>query len=86
VVTSSVGAEPIRQHSETESRDYECAICGHKQTGLKQAQYVNEKGEVSTRVKKAKKPNAKKPKAKKPNAKKPNAKKPNAKTKSRKRK
>ena len=81
VVTSSVGAEPIRQHSETESRDYECAICGHKQTGLKQAQYVNEKGEVSTRVKKAKKPKAKKPKAKKPKAKKPKAK-----TKSRKRK
>jgi len=64
VVTSSVGAEPIRQHSETESRDYECAIWCHKQTGLKQAQYVNEKGEVSTRVKKAKKPKAKKPKAK----------------------
>ena len=64
VVTSSVGAEPISQHSKPESRDYECAICGHKQTGLKQAQYVNEKGEVSTRVKKAKKPKAKKPKAK----------------------
>jgi hypothetical protein len=64
VVTSSVGAEPIRQHSETESRDYECAICGYKQTGLKQAQYVNEKGEVSTRVKKVKKPKVKKPKAK----------------------
>jgi hypothetical protein len=64
VVTSSVGAEPIRQHSETESRDYECAICGHKQTGLKQAQYVNEKGEVSTIVKKAKKTKAKKTKAK----------------------
>ncbi len=59
VVTSSVGAEPIGQHSETESRDYECAICGHKQTGLKQAQHVNEKGEVSTRVTKAKKTKAK---------------------------
>jgi hypothetical protein len=79
VVTSSIGAEPLRQHSETGSRDYECAICGYKQTGLKQAQYVNEKGEVSTRVKKAKKPKAKKPKAKKPKAKKPKAKKPKAK-------
>jgi hypothetical protein len=59
VVTSSVGAEPIRQHCETESRDYECAIWCHKQTGLKQAQYVNEKGEVTTRVKKAKKTKAK---------------------------
>jgi hypothetical protein len=59
VVTSSVGAEPIGQHSETVSRDYECAICGHKQTGLKQAQHVNEKGEVSTRVTKAKKTKAK---------------------------
>jgi hypothetical protein len=59
VVTSSVGAGPIRQHNETESRDYECAIWCHKQTGLKQAQYVNEKGEVTTRVKKAKKTKAK---------------------------
>ncbi len=59
VVTSSVAAEPIRQHCETESRDYECAIWCHKQTGLKQAQYVNEKGEVTTRVKKAKKTKAK---------------------------
>ena len=74
VVTSSIGAEPLRQHSETGSRDYECAICGHKQTGLKQAQYVNEKGEVSTRVKKAKKTKAKKTKAKKTKAKKTKAK------------
>ena len=86
VVTSSIGAEPLRQHSETGSRDYECAICGYKQTGLKQAQYVNEKGEVSTRVKKAKKPKVKKPKVKKPKVKKPKVKKPKAKTKSRKRK
>jgi hypothetical protein len=63
-------------------RDYECAICGHKQKAAKQTQNVDVKDKVSARVINAKKTKTK-PKAKKTKTKtKTNAKK----TKSRKRK
>jgi len=71
VVTTRVSTEPKDQFRETGSiRDYECAICGHKQKAAKQTQNVDVKDKVSARVIKAKKTKTKtktktKPKAKK---------------------
>ena len=71
VVTTSVSTEPKGQFRETGSiRDYECAICGHKQKAAKQTQNVDVKDKASARVIKAKKTKTKtktktKPKAKK---------------------
>ena len=56
VVTTSVSTEPKGQIRETGSiRDYECAICGHKQKAAKQTQNVDVKNKVSARMIKAKK-------------------------------
>jgi hypothetical protein len=56
VVTTSVSTEPKGQIRETGSiRDYECAICGHKQKAAKQTQNVDVKDKVSARMIKAKK-------------------------------
>ena len=71
VVTTSVSTEPKAQFRETGSiRDYECAICGHKQKAAKQTQNVDKKDKVSARMIKAKKTKTKtktktRPKAKK---------------------
>ena len=72
VVTASTSAEPKGQFRETGSiREYECAICGHKQKAAKQTQKVAVKDRVSARVTKTKKTKTKtktktkaKPKAK----------------------
>lgn len=66
MVTASPSAEPKGQFKETGSiRDYECAICGHKQKAAKQTQNVGVKDKVSASVKKTKKPKPKpKPKPK----------------------
>ena len=56
MVTTSVSTEPKGQIRETGSiRDYECAICGHKQKAAKQTQNVDVKNKVSARMIKAKK-------------------------------
>ena len=49
VVTDSASTKPKG------IRDYQCAICGHKQIGTRQTQYVNVKNKKIPRLTKAKK-------------------------------